>query len=110
MFQYYKEDYETLSEALPEVATELNQINNIVIDNTTYQIEKKLGGDMKNLAILLGIVPAKGHYACLWCHCNLFDDMPSINEYKIERTHKEGLKYLPNRSFGYINKPISNHF
>ena len=106
VFQYDKENYITLSRALPEVAQELEQINSIEIDNITYPIEKKLGGDLKNLAILLGIVAANGKHACLWCHCNLKANVNIEKEYKIERTQKTALAKFSKKELGYFNEPI----
>lgn len=106
MFQYQKENYETLSKALPEVAAELEQVENIVIDNTIFKIEKKLGGDLKSLALLLGIVAGQGVYACLWCHCKLSDSSSNEGEHLIERTQKEALIKSLNNELGYKYEPI----
>ena len=104
VFQYGKENYETLSEALKEIAEELEKINTIEIDQTIYKIEMKLGGDLKNLGVLLGIVASNGTYACLWC--NLKTPVVIANRYKIERTQAQALRKSATKELGYFNKPI----
>ena len=45
------EDYEHLEDAVSELAAEVQKINVIKINDTTYKIEYFLGGDWKFLAI-----------------------------------------------------------
>ena len=91
---------------MSEIASELELITSINIDGITYDIKKKLGGDLKNMAIIMGIVAANGTYACLWCHINLKETVVYENEYPIERTQAQATKYYATKKLGYFNKPI----
>ena len=64
-----QESYEHLSVAMRDIAEEINLIKSIDIDGHKYNIKFYLGGDMKYLAICLGIQAANSTYACIWCKC-----------------------------------------
>ena len=91
---------------MSEIAAELEQITSINIDGINYDIKKKLGGDLKNMAIIMGIVAANGKYACLWCHINLKETVVVENVYPIVRTQAEAIKNSSTKTLGYFNKPI----
>ena len=64
-----QENYDHLSVAMKDIAEEINLIKSISIDGHEYNIKFHLGGDMKYLAICLGIEAATSTYACIWCKC-----------------------------------------
>ena len=70
----------------------------------------KLGGDLKNLGVLLGIVASNGTYTCLWCHYNLKTPVVIANRYIIERTQAQALRKSATKELGYFNKPIFKVF
>lgn len=64
-----QEKYEYLSQALMDIANEIQSVQTITVDGHEFNIEFYLGGDMKYLAICLGIQAANAKYSCIWCKC-----------------------------------------
>ena len=64
-----QEKYEYLSEAVKDIANEIQSIQSITIDGQKFNIQFFLGADMKYLAICLGIQAAHAKYSCIWCKC-----------------------------------------
>ena len=61
-----QESYEHLTVAIKDIAEEIDLIKSIDIDGHKYNIKFYLGGDIKYLAICLGIQATN---ACIWCKC-----------------------------------------
>ena len=67
IFEIKKEDYVNLKICLNELLIEIACINEIEIENKKYNIIKFLGGDLKFLALFMGINSANSNYPCIWC-------------------------------------------
>lgn len=54
----------------------LEQLNEISMEDKTYKIEYFLGGDLKFLALALGLQAAQSYHPCPWCesHKTTFPD------------------------------------
>jgi hypothetical protein len=55
MFELLKENYIETKESLEIIFSEIKDINEIIVDNKKYNIEKCISGDLKFLANLMGI-------------------------------------------------------
>ena len=64
-----QEKYEYLSQAVKDIANEIQSIQSITIDGHKFNIQFFLDADMKYLAICLGIQTAHAKYSCIWCKC-----------------------------------------
>jgi hypothetical protein len=62
-----KETYEILSEALKEIAKELESIKEVIINGIKYTINFTQGGDLKWLALINGVKAANASDPCPWC-------------------------------------------
>ena len=108
MFQIESECNSELKGALKELFKELKEIKFIEINGVNYQIEFKLGGDMKCLALLLGINAANAKFSCCWCHCNLKETVDLSAEWPISRSQAlANIQYLAN-SNGYKYEHLIN--
>ena len=65
------EKYELLKLALEDVCHDVERLNEIKLKSERFSIEYFLGGDLKFLAIAVGIDSACSKYACPWCKCSL---------------------------------------
>ena len=105
MFRIESENHAELKNSLKELIEELKRIKNINIENVSYKIVFRLGGDLKALALLLGLNAANSSHACIWCHCNLKERVNLDKEWPISRSQsiahiqslakKDGYKYDP---------------
>ena len=64
-----KDDYESIRESVAELREEMRNLNEITVNQKTFNIEYFLGGDWKFLATVCGIGQANQDYACIWCLC-----------------------------------------
>ena len=108
-----QENYEHLSEAVKDIANEIELTKSITIEGHKFNIEYFLG-DMKFLAICLGIEAANATYSCIWCKfpsadrhntsnswCSIEDGARTVEEIqKLALEKKRGLKY------GCIQQPL----
>jgi len=58
-----QEKYEHLSEALKDIANEIESLKSIKINGHNFRIEFSLSADMKHLAICLGIQAVNATYS-----------------------------------------------
>ena len=65
------EKYEDLKLALEDICHDVERLDKMKVDTETFQMKYFLGGDLKFLAIILGIDCAMSKYACPWCTCSL---------------------------------------
>ena len=68
-----KESYEEIQLALNEILCNLEAISTlkeITVEGKTYPIKFYLGGDLKFLALVLGINAANSKRPCIWCFSN----------------------------------------
>ena len=63
------ETYDNIRESLADLRMEMSNLEEISVNNCTYQIEYFLGGDWKFLALICGLGRANEDYACVWCKC-----------------------------------------
>lgn len=56
-------------ESLTDIISEVKELKEILVDDTTFQITYYMGGDWKFRAMVTGIDAASSEYACIWCHC-----------------------------------------
>ena len=63
------ESYDSCKLALADLIVEVQELKEIEVDGTTFQIMYYMGGDWKFLAMVTGIDAASSTYACIWCHC-----------------------------------------
>ena len=106
MFQIESECHSDLKGALKELLDELKEIKQLQINGKHYNLEMKLGGDMKCIALLLGLNAANAKHACCWCHCNLKETVDLTAEWPISRTQSTAnIQYLAKEN-GYKYEPI----
>ena len=119
LFEISNEDYDTIVTCLQEVKNQIDELNDIIIDNFHYKIEKYIGGDLKMLAIMYGINAATSNCPCIWCTW----DKRKLNDVDIENVDKEirmeysifdknkGARtieesHISQKKQGYVNIPI----
>lgn len=73
------EKHELLKLALEDICHEVERLNEIKVKSETFSIEYFLGGDLKFLAIAVGIYSACSKYACPWCKCS-FDERGDLEK------------------------------
>lgn len=101
-----QEKYIHLSEAVTDIANDIQLTKSITVDGHEFNIEFFLGADMKFLAICLGLEAANATYSCIWCKCpagerhdtsklwyTTEDDARTIEEIQTLALKKRGLKY-----------------
>ena len=108
MFQIDSESYEELKIALKELLQNCKKIKTIEINKVNYKIDMKLGGDMKCLALLMGINAANSKQACLWCKVDLKKPVDLKMQWKFSRSQKEASDSYKNNENGYKYEPIIN--
>lgn len=108
MFEIETENYENLKVALESLLAELKEIHNVQLNTKTYKIQKMLGGDMKSLSLLMGIVSSSGVHTCCWCHCDVGarGTLEIDRDWAIERTQLQAAQEWENDTNGYHNKPL----
>ena len=87
-----QEKYEYLSQALMDIADEIQSVQTITVDGHEFNIEFYLGGDMKYLAICLGIQAANAKYSCIWCKCPAAKGTIPLNHGALLKMVQEQLK------------------
>ena len=118
MFEITKESYDQVSKSLDGIISQLNNLNEILIDGRTFKIEKYLCCDLKMLAILYGINGANSNQPCIWCYYNIKEDIQDNhgmfihNKMQISRTLDEATRIanlgLKDGLNGYVSRPIIN--
>jgi hypothetical protein len=61
------ESYEEIEEAVAELEEEMKNLTDIEINGQKYFIEQYLGGDLKFLALVTGIMQANSNFPCVSC-------------------------------------------
>jgi hypothetical protein len=68
MFQIEKECYELVEKSLKELLILIIKgLKTLLIDQKSYKINWYLSGDLKFLALVLGINAANSYYPCIFC-------------------------------------------
>ena len=62
-----QENYEEIKDALKQLIELFENLNEVEFQDTTYKIEYFLGGDLKFLALVLGLKLAMAKHPCIWC-------------------------------------------
>jgi hypothetical protein len=103
IFQVDSEKYEVVKKALEKFVFDLSQIKNIKIDkeNKYYDVEFYLSGDLKFLAMMLGISNANGEHPCIWCTNSKKNFINDCVMDRILENSKLG-------EYGYLREPIIN--
>ena len=65
MFQIESENYDELKAALKELLHKLESVKTLNLNNKNNEVHMTLGGDMKCIALLMGINAANSKQACL---------------------------------------------
>ncbi len=95
IFKIKNESYESIKKCLKHLTEKLRAINEIEINNQTYQIEFYAGGDLKWLSNCFGINAANSKYPCPFCTFEMQDIMTSndilVQNWPITRSHNEAL-------------------
>ena len=110
------ENYDSLARALSDIRNDVATLTEITVRETTFTIEYFLGGDMKFLAIVMGIDSASSTYSCVWCKCPAASRFDAAMQWSLTdtskgaRTTKENaeLSKLPKskRKFNVSNEPL----
>ena len=109
-----QENYEHLSEAVKDIANEIELTKSITIEGHKFNIEYFLGADMKFLAICLGIEAANATYLCIWCKCPAADRHNTSNSWcsiedgarTVEEIQKLALEKKRGLKYGCIQQPL----
>lgn len=128
IFEIDHENYENLSGCLKNVVHEINEmkplrshdntspIRSFEINNKDYPVIFFLGGDLKFLALFMGIQSAKSNHPCIYCKAHVEEfgdstkDFSIIDTSKKARTLEDSKKTLEfNRpgTYGYAASPLS---
>ena len=101
MFQIEKECYELVEKSLKELLILIIKgLKTLLIDQKSYKINWYLSGDLKFLALVLGINAANSYYPCIFCdsHKNTFKNTIHSNCRKFDSVEIGNL--------GFKNEPI----
>ena len=106
MFQIDSENYNELKSALKELLLKLECVKEVNLNKKNYEVQMTLGGDMKCIALLMGINAANSKQACLWCKCDLKKAVNLDEKWPFSRSQDEAnLKFQSNLD-GYKYEPI----
>lgn len=112
------EVYDNLVEALDDIATEINNLKSLTVNNVLYDLEFFFAADMKFEAIIMGIESASSTYSCIWCKCpaterhDITKTWSATNSDEGARTIKEIQelsmikKHKRNKKYGCVRQPI----
>ena len=103
------ENYDNIKESLKEIKEIIKNFNSITIDGKEFKIKNYGGGDLKWLAIVMGINAANSKYSCPLCKWNSKIPVDINAEWTLDRSHKEAeecLKKNQDERFGYKHKAI----
>jgi hypothetical protein len=119
------ESYEEIEEAVAEIEEEMKNLTDIEINGQKYFIEQYLGGDLKFLALVTGIMQANSNFPCVSCkyetgttcknnvHENNKEFEWSMIDPKWARTTQEASEVASNETkkiqFCQKNRPIFAH-
>lgn len=110
VFEIEKENYINVKRSLEDLLFELKEVqqNGIIVNKIKHDIKFILGGDLKFLSIVLGIVSATGNHSCPWCHTKITGTLKFDDVWPISRTQELASQAFNDKdtSIGYINLPI----
>jgi hypothetical protein len=115
-FRIKSENHENVERSLKEVLKEVEGFDFVEIDGKSFRIIKYLTGDLKFLALFMGIMSANSKYPCVWCKrskCDFKDihkEFSIIDKQKMARTLEEAEVLSMNQEFGYKTIPMSKCF
>lgn len=70
------------------------KLKEIIFEDKTYSLEYFLGGDLKFLALALGINQSTGHYPCIWCKTKKEDFVKDIHSHAANRVLISNIYYF----------------
>lgn len=95
-FKIEKEDYNEIQNSCNELLDMLRELKEINFEDKTYSIEYYLGGDLKFLALALGINQSTGHYPCIWCKTKKENFIKDIHNQAADRVLKSKSYFICN--------------
>jgi hypothetical protein len=69
-FNIQSENHASVESSLKDVVKEIETIDTIEIEGKSYKVIKYLAGDLKFLALFMGIMAPNSKYPCIWCKCS----------------------------------------
>ena len=109
------EYFDLLRESLSDFIEEIKTLSLITVNNLTFPIEYYLCGDLKFLAIVIGIECATATYSCVWCTCASSERYDMSKDWSITDVDKgartidsiiSSHKKCESKQMGYINPPL----
>lgn len=76
-----KEDYDEIKISMKELCESFKALKKLKSENKTYDIEYYLGGDLKFLALVLGINSARSNHPCPWCEKKKDEFVTNIHQH-----------------------------
>jgi hypothetical protein len=116
LFKIQSENHAYLEDALKTVLKEIEMIESIEIEGQEHKVVKYLSGDLKFLALFMGVMSANSNYPCVWCKCSKRDfkdltrDFSIIEKQKNARFLEEAYELSKNQLFGYKTIPMAKCF
>ena len=112
------EGYDNLSEALEDIIDEVNNLQSVIVNGVSYDLQYFFGADMKFLAICMGIEAANSNFSCIWCKCPTSDRYDISKSWSVTNTN-EGARTIgeiqklavlkknkTNKKYGCIRQPL----
>jgi hypothetical protein len=107
MFEIEYENYDQIKISLENMLEKIKEIKEIDINGTMYKVKFYLGGDLKFLAIVLGIKAANSCHPCPWCNFDKSIPCNLNHKWSFSRTHEIAERILAQGEFeGYKKKAI----
>ena len=79
------ENYDEVKECLEELCAYFESLDEIAFKNRRYKIEYFLGGDLKFIALALGLKMAGSNLPCPWCESDIFSFLKDIHNHSPNR-------------------------
>ena len=84
-FMIDHENYDEVKKCLEELCAYFESLNEIAFKERRYKIEYFLGGDLKFLALALGLQMAGSNHPCPWCVSDKFAFLKDIHNHSPDR-------------------------
>ena len=129
IFEIDHENYDMLSRSLKDVIDQINEIRplqegdytspnrSLNINGVDYQTIFYLGGDLKFLALFMGLQSARSNHPCIYCKAHKDEYADYEKEFSIIDTSKKArtledsektLQLYNSGTYGYATKPLSS--
>jgi len=93
------------------VFEQINNISFIEYKSVRFTIDKKLGGDLKFLANVMGLKSANSNYPCIWCTSHKSEFLSSnFNLRTLKEAENMFAKRITDEKKGYSCQPIAFGF